>query len=137
MKKLRFNLIWYIPLCLWVIFYFVVPSGVSGYQNIKLSLRYFTWIYLISPSAYVFFSMILASVVLPLQLLFYIPLLFSKDTVNYKKYLYSVLIIIGIAVSAVLLQLIVWGSCPYEFDSNGYEHLRMIPFIPWPRLPFM
>ncbi len=40
--------------------------------------------------------------------------------------------IAGTFVVATLVEAIIWGSFPLEFDQAGIGRLRLIPFIPWP-----
>src|ERR1035438_1625718 len=40
----------------------------------------------------------------------------------------------ALCVAACLfLCALAWGSYPYSLSANGELHMRMIPFIPWPR----
>ena len=133
---MRANLIWYVPLSAAVVFYFVISNAVTGYNNIALVFHQFTWAIFISPSAYLFFSCILATVFLPLQLLLMIPAFFDRSTPRYgQRYLLSFAIVVGIAVACFILQIIIWGSFPLPVDQDGYIHVRMIPFLPWPDTP--
>lgn len=133
-----FNLIWYLPLCLGILFYFIIPNVKSGYQNIAVVFQRFTWAIFFSPSSYLFLGSLIASVLLPLKLLLLIPIFFDKNISTYKRrYLSSFGVVVGIAISCVLLQIIIWGSFPLIVDKNGYIHIRIIPFFPWPETPFL
>ena len=138
-RSLGFNLFWYVPVCIWIFLYFVLQNILTGYKNIVLAWTHLTWGLFISPSAYIFFAVTIASIVLPLQYLTFIPMFFSSENEGlYKKrYLYSFLIIIGIIAAMFLLQIIIWGTFPLDIDKNGYEHLRMIPFFPLPEHSIM
>ncbi len=130
------NLIWYIPLSAAVVFYLAIPNAESGYHNVALTFSRFTWAIFISPSAYLFFSSVLASVFLPLQLLLLIPAFFDPSNSGYgRRYVVSFGLIAGIAVSCVIFQVVIWGSFPLPTDQDGSIHLRMIPFLPWPEAP--
>ncbi|WP_372522376.1 hypothetical protein [Sulfuricaulis sp.] len=130
---MRANFIWYLPLSVAVVFYFVIPDVTSGYHNVVLVFHRFSWAIFISPSAYLFFTCVLASVFLPLLLLLMIPTFFDRDSSTYsRRYLWSLTIVIGIAIACFILQVIIWGSFPLPVDHEGYIHLRMIPFLPWP-----
>ena len=73
---------------------------------------------------------------LPLQLLLMIPRFFDTNVpANTKDYFWSLVVAVVIVLSAILLQAIIWGSFPLPVDKDGYIHLRMIPFVPWPDSP--
>jgi len=138
-SSLRWNLTWFIPVSIWVISRFVIPNAISAYQNFSLFFHEKWWLALLSPSAYIFEAAAFASVLSPLQLLSYIPVFFVNDPENssYKRrYLWAACLVILIPISCVLIQYIIWGSFPFHTDKQGYGHLRMIPFIPWPQSPF-
>ena len=40
----------------------------------------------------------------------------------------SVYVVVRLVVAYVLA----WGSFPIEFNPQGYERIRMLPFLPWP-----
>ena len=130
---MRFNLLWYIPLWLWIIIYFIIPDIIAGYHNIGLVFQRFTWAIFLSPSAAIFFSSILGSVLGPPLILLLIPLFFYRDNPAYRyRYLWSIVTVLGIVVSMFILQIIIWGSFPLPVDNEGYIRLRLIPFVPWP-----
>ncbi len=128
------NYFWFLPICLFMLLKIELPNIISGYHNIVLALKHFTLGYLISPSAYVFFVAIFSSVTVPIVLLITVPHIFSgNDMELYKrKYLYSVIALLAIFIGSLILQFIIWGSLPFGIDNQGYVHLRLIPFIPWP-----
>jgi len=84
LTTMRYNLIWYLPLCLWILFYIIIPNVSSGYNNLKIVFHRFTWAIVFSPSAYIFFAALFTSIVLPLRLLGLIPIFFAKNA-GYKK----------------------------------------------------
>jgi hypothetical protein len=135
-RTMGFNLLWYVPLGVWVVFYFIIPNAVSGFHNVALVFRRFTWSLFFSPSAYVFFGAVFTSIFLPFQLFLMVPAFFDSEVLAYRRpYLWSLCMVITIAISAILLQAIIWGSFPLPADKDDYIHLRMIPFIPWPDMP--
>ena len=136
--NMRFDLIWFVPLCAAILFYFIVPNITSAYHNILLMFDRFTWGIFVSPSAYVFISAIVGSVGLPVVLLLLVPIFFNQDASGYKRrYLLSLGVAIDIVLSSLLLQVIIWGSFPLPVDKEGYIHLRLIPFFPWPETPLL
>lgn len=138
MKAMWGNLLWYIPLSVAVLAYFIIPNITSGYHNVALVFHRFSWLIFVSPAAYLFFSGVLASVFVPAQMMLIIPVFFDPDTPAYRRrYLWSVTIVVGIAVVCFILQIVIWGSFPLPVDHEGYIHVRMIPFLPWPETPLL
>jgi len=135
-RAMRLHLLWFVPLVVAVVLYLVVPSAVSGYRNTMLVIRRFTWGIFISPAAALYFGSILASVLLPLRLLLFIPAYFERSGRSWRRLWVPVLVIIAIAVCELGLQFLVWGSFPLPADKEGYIRLTLIPFLPWPNRPF-
>ncbi len=134
--SMRAHLIWYVPLATAVIFFFVIPDLLSGYESMALIVQRFSLILLISPSAYLFLGCVLASTFLPLRLLLMIPPLFDRGAQDYgERYKLSFVIVIVVVVACFILQSIRWGSFPVPADPDGTTHIRMIPFLPWPEFP--
>jgi hypothetical protein len=137
-RGMKFNLIWYIPLSAWVLLYFVVPNFNSGLENIRLVFHRFSWSLFFSPAAALFFSAIVASLFVPFQLLLVIPGFFAAESIGcIKRYVWSLGVVVAIFVTAILLQAVIWGSFPLPVDKDGYIHVRLIPFIPWPDIPLL
>ncbi len=135
-RVMRYHLLWYVPLGVWVVLYFIVPNLVSGFNNLALVFYRFSWAVLFSPSTYVFFAAVFTSLVLPVQLFLLIPGFFERGVPMFqRRYLWALGVVLGIAISAVLTQTIIWGSFPLPTDKYAYIHVRMIPFIPWPDTP--
>lgn len=133
---MRFNLVWYVPLCIWIVLYIIIPNLTSGLHNVALVFHRFSWGIFFSPSAYVFFSAVITSVFLPLQLLLVVLSFFDPDVpLSRRRHLWSFAVVVVIVLSALLLQAVIWGSFPLPVDKDGYIHVRMIPFIPWPDSP--
>lgn len=132
---MKYNLLWYIPLCLWVLGYFILPNISSGYQNIITVFSHFSLLVLLSPSAAVFYAAIIGSVYIPIQLLLLLPNAFDKTLIHaYKnRYLLVGLLILAIVISAILFEFIIQGSFPVVVDKAGMVRIRMIPFLPLPR----
>lgn len=133
---MRANLLWYIPLCALAVGVLVIPGIVSGYHNVLIVFHRFSWLILVSPAAYVFFSCVLGSVLVPIQMMVAIPAFFDPEATAYRRrYLWSVGVVLGATVACFLLQVIIWGSFPTPVGHDGYIHVRMIPFLPWPQSP--
>lgn len=102
-----------------------------------MAIDNFTWAVLLSPSAYIFIASIAASVFMPIRMLMIIPILFDSRFLSKRRYINSLVIVISIIILSVFLQFIIWGSFLLPIDKDGYGHLRMIPFFPWPESPFV
>jgi len=133
-RGMRGNLLWYIPLFALVVWYFVFPNAGSAYDNFSLVLRHWTWVLLLSPSAYVFFATAVYSVFLPIQLMLFIPIFFSADGATYdRRYVFSFLVLVALIILVVLTQLLIHASFPLCWQSDGVERVRMVPILPCPK----
>jgi hypothetical protein len=133
---MRLNLLWYIPLFVFVVGYFALPNASAGYTNVRLVARHWTWGLLLSPSAYLFFATAMYSVLMPIQLMLFIPGFFSDETevATYdRRYLLSLLVFAGIAVLSVVMQFVIEYSFPFCWQSDGVERMRILPFLPCPK----
>jgi hypothetical protein len=136
LAAMKFDLLWYVPLSLLVVYYIVVQNAVSGYENIRLVIGRFFWGIIFSPSTYFFFGSILVSVILPIQLLLLIPMLFNKSDAAYRRrYLWSLCVILGIIASSAIIQILIWASVPLTVAQDAHIHMRIFPFVPWPDYP--
>jgi hypothetical protein len=131
----RFDLLWYLSLCLVTVAVIVIPSGLLAFGNLRSLYRHFTWGLLISPSCIVFLCLTGTSIFLPLNLLSSIPIIFSEPSFA-KKLTFTLRTIALIVGLSILIQIVLWGAYPLGYDADGREHLRLIPFLPWPRLSF-
>lgn len=132
-RTMRWHLLWYVPLGGCTVTEIVWPNMLSGFGNLGVVARHFSWILFFSPSAYVCLGSVFGSVILPIVLFLMIPGFFEHGMPVYgRRYLASFGIILAIVLSALLLQVVIWGSFPLANDDAGYVHVRMIPFIPWP-----
>ena len=97
---------------------------------IRPILGRWTWGLLLSPAAYVY--------VVSLILCVTTPLMWNAATKRVRGRTSSHGLVGFVIIVAVLLVLhaVVWGSVPLAYDATGAEHIRMIPFIPWPNEPF-
>lgn len=75
---------------------------------------------------------------MPLGAMVLIPVLFDPETPAYKKrYLWTILIVIGIFLVVFIATIVMWGSFPIEHENDGSRYLRIVPFFPWPNRPFL
>lgn len=129
------NLLWYIPLFCFVVWYFALSNARAGYENIGIVFRHWTWVLLVSPSAYVFFVTVVYSVFLPVHFMLFIPYFFSStDPATYdRRYLFSVLVVVALVILVFATQLVIQGSFPLCWQSNGVERIRLVPLMSCPK----
>lgn len=138
-KLMRANLVWFIPLVVQAI-YISFQNIISGYENIALLIHRFSWgayfLVTLSPSTYVFFSALGTAIQVPLFVLI-IPNFFDQGRIDlYRhRYLFSIGLVLSIVAIGFLLEVVIWGSFPLDVGKDGYIHIRLIPFIPWPETP--
>lgn len=129
------NLLWYVPLTAWVLWYFVWANVVAGYENIRLMFRHWNWVLPLVPSVYVFLAVVLTSVLLPVYIMLTIPSFFANknnEATYRRRYLLSFLSLFGLLAVVVLTQFAIQASFPLCWESNGTERFRLIPFMPCP-----
>jgi hypothetical protein len=132
-RRIGLDLLWFIPVYAGATVYFEVGNVLSAYHNLALVYHRFTWGLLLSPAAATFFTATLASVWLPLLLLLLGTATLDPTGSFYRRrYLWAAALVLAIAASGAILQFVIWGSFPLPADDDGYIHLRMIPFVPWP-----
>jgi hypothetical protein len=133
-KRLGWHWLWFLPLCVTVLSLVERHSVIFAFTILKLSYQRWDWGALFSPSAYLCLSAIEASVDLPLRGLWVVALIVkSTDELGVgRRWLFTVLIIIGIFLVPLIAEIVMWGSFPFIIDNQGISRMRMIPFIPWP-----
>jgi hypothetical protein len=125
---LGWHWLWFIPLCV-VVFFFVERHTVTwAFGALRLAWERWFWGTMISPSAVFCFSVIFASVVWPIYGLASVAYLVAAK----QQWPWILLIIGAIVLLPLLTDFLIWGSFPLPTDQQGFIHLRMIPFIPWP-----
>ena len=138
-KSMRANLIWFIPLAVAGLF-IAFQNIMSGYYNVVLYFDRLSWgaffLSAFSPSVYLFFSASFTSAILPLFVLG-IPAFFDQSNQNLyrRRYLFSIGLVLSIIILGFILEVLIWGSFPLNVGKDGYIHLRLIPFFPWPETP--
>ena len=135
-RGIGLDVLWFLPACVGTALYFEAANIPSAYHNVALVYQRFTWGLFLSPAAATFLSATLASMWLPIQLLMLSASVFDPAGPLYRRrYFWSTAVVVGIAASAFLLQLIIWGSFPVLTDADGHGRLRMIPFFPCRQRP--
>ena len=137
MNKLAWNWLWFLPLC-FVVLCFVESYSVSHAIDIaKLAYQRWSWFGLFSPSAAFCYSAMCASVLLPIYWLGAIAAIMIDDIRDMPKRLLNSFLVAAMILGLPLLtDALIWGSFPFPVDAEGRMHLRLIPFVPWPSLPY-
>ena len=137
-QRLGWHWLWFLPLCAMVLF--VVERHTVGlaFTILKLGYQRWSWGGLFSPSAYFCLSLLWLSVAGPLVGLSYIATLVKSpnELKARKRWLHSVLLVVGIFLLPFITDALMWGSFPFNIDDQGVSRLRLIPFIPWPSSAF-
>lgn len=137
-KEMRWNLTWYLPLGVFWGALFIIPVCHHAYKGAAMVVHHLSWLVWISPSAYFFWASTVGSVTAPIYGFFMIPALFDREAQAYKRrYLWAVCVVVGSTAMSVLCSFVSWGSFPLAADHAGFEHVRMIPFLPWPDTPYL
>jgi hypothetical protein len=136
---LRWHWLWFLPFLGYVIVAVERTAIISSYVQARFAFYNLTFgtifLLLLSPSADLCVILNTCSLILPiawLGWLFHI-LTVPRGTITIRyRMVYSVLIILGIFAVPFIIEVLIWGSYPIVFDDQGFEHIRMIPFFPWP-----
>ena len=135
-QQLGWHWLWFLPLCVMVLSLVERHTVTYGFALLKLGYQRWSWGIFFSPSALFCLHVLAASVSLPLVGLLCVALVAKNQSdwnlMARQRWLYSVLLIIGIFLLPFMAEVLMWGSFPFTFDSQGFSRLRMIPFIPWP-----
>lgn len=132
--RLRWHWLWFLPVCLLVLFLVETHTVGFAFAALKLALDRWTWGLLISPSAAFCGAVLVASILAPLQGLFLLGGVVKERTVKTsQRVLYVFVGIVAILFLPMVTDILIWGSFPLSYDNQGFERLRMIPFLPWPK----
>jgi hypothetical protein len=138
-KNMGKNRIWYV--CLWLVLaVFFIALLHFHYDICRIELRRATWTVFLSPSAYIFVGAMFSTILFPVKILSMIPVLFVDNESNElfkKRYVLSLLAVLGICVGEFFFLTLMWGSFPLEVDAQHFVHLRLIPFVTWPDRDFL
>ena len=112
-----------------IAFILALTHLVWGYHCAAIILERWTWSLLLSPAAYFYFGSLVTCVSMPMQ--WWVATKNSGGTWQHKAGTLAVIVFF-----LFLLHVLVWGSVPLAYDVSGREHIRILPFIPWPDQPF-
>lgn len=128
--------------CLLMLLFIVLPGEGHAIHLGRMvggvAIKRWSWGVLLSPSAAICLSAILASFIVPIQGLALVVGFLFERTPSYRSRFKPV---IAVALFVLLLPFVtdtvIWGSFPLTIDSAGWHRLRMIPFFPWPAGGYM
>jgi hypothetical protein len=115
LRKLRLNLLWFLPLCLAVIYLVEGHRVPYAFGIFEFAYQRWSWAGLISASTYFCFGTIAASVWWLLRGLKLISIVVRSDdeTRAGKRYLYAFLLAAAIFLLPFLTDALIWGSFPF------------------------
>lgn len=127
------NWLWFAPFCLWFAFYYWFPAVRADLYLARQVIKEWVWGVLLSPAAYVCWSVALSLIFLPLRTVPSVPSFFARDSPEFaRRYAVSFSILFCTIVFMYIAPLVLWGSFPLIVGPGGHERLRFIPFLPWP-----
>ena len=137
-KKLGFHWLWFFPLCLLVLLLVELHTVTYAFRLLILGYQRWSWGAIFSPSAYICLSIIIISVYWPILGLKGITSIikFKYGSNVSRRWLYSVMLVVGIFLLPFITDTLLWGTFPFCIDDHGFSRLRLIPFIPWPDCKF-
>lgn len=133
-RGLGWNWLWLMPLSAAALLIVEMHTIPLALRLGRLALQRWSWGALISPSAYFCLGAIVASIYLPIHVLVLIPTALTSDEgrPSRKAQLLALLFIFLAFLLPFVTDALIWGSFPFNIDSNGIARLRFIPFVPWP-----
>ena len=123
----RWNLVWFIPLC--IIVFVVTESHTVPFALYITKLAYSRWDWgiFISPAAALCLAALFYSIWYPIQ-----GLILMYGCLSERKWKAILIVAAIILVLPFVTDTIIWGSFPFMIDDAGVYRIRTIPFIPWP-----
>jgi hypothetical protein len=95
------------------------------------------WAGLFSPSGAFCYTVTIASVIFPVRGVLLASRLLADRNQPWKRIFPVVTLLVLILALPLITDTLIWGSFPFTYDSAGYGHIRLIPFIPWPSGGYM
>jgi len=131
LSGIGWNWLWFGPAILFVLIATERHTIPYAWMIVKLYIKRWHWIGVISPSAGLCFAVLITSVTVP-----FIGVLqaceWLADRSQSKRVIRVMILLIFILILPFITDTLVWGSFPFTYDDAGYGHIRFIPFIPWP-----
>lgn len=132
---LRWNLVWYLPLMAAMLIFlmsnvgFALRAGAAFFNE-------FSWAVVISPANWLFWSAIATLVIAPAGGGLLIANIGSHRLSSHEMMAAAARMTVMILIACVVAGVLAWGAFPFFAGSDGYIHIRMIPFLPWPHTSF-
>ena len=127
-QRLGWHWVWFLPLWVMVLSLVERHTVAYGFAILKLGYERWSWAIFFSPSAYFCLKVLAASISLPVLGLALVALVVKNpadSNLNARqRWLYSVLLIIGIFLLPFISEVLMWGSFPFTFDNQGVSRLR-------------
>ena len=81
---------------------------------------------------------LIANLLVPFQLTMIIMTYFNEESgeLYRRRYLLTGVTVVAIFLIPLIVECLVWGTFPFNFDAKGIGRLRLIPFFPWPDNPY-
>jgi hypothetical protein len=132
----RLHWVWLVPVSLLVLVASLLHTVPYAWQVIQLYLHRWSWGALVSPANAVCLSTLFISIAAPITGVFAAFALASNGGPDRRRIVGTLGIWILVLVLPLVTDAVIWGSFPFAFDANGVQHLRLIPFFPWPNAPY-
>jgi hypothetical protein len=107
-------------------------------ESVRAVVPAWHWFYLFSPSVDVYMTTLVSVIFIPIRALILLTaMVSSKEKLTLKEHLSFIAIWVALLFGGLLLAHVInWGSFFVDYDIDGTQRLRIIPFIPWPNRPF-
>ena len=136
--RIGWNWFWFAPLSLFLLYFVETHTIPFAVITLKLFINRWDWGGLISPSAWICLSSIIASITYPFYGVFFAwASLGSGSKTAKERYIKAVVALFIVAILPAITDTLIWGSFPFTFDAAGIGRLRIIPFLPWPTGGYM
>jgi hypothetical protein len=132
----RWHWAWLIPVSLFVLVTPLQHTIPYAWRIIQLYFHRWNWVALVSPSNALCLATLFTSVAAPVQGVLAAFALASDRGKDSKRFFVILGIWMLVLVLPFVTDTIIWGSFPFNFDADGIQHLRLIPFFPWPNAPY-
>jgi hypothetical protein len=137
-RRFAWHWLWFAPLCAAVLILIEGHTISYAIQLAKLARLRWTWLGLFSPSTYFCTFVTLASIWIPSQWAWILSFVIVSSEIESvgKRWLYALLLVVGVFLLPFVTDALIWGSFPFTVNRDGTGLIRLIPFIPWPSLPY-
>ena len=127
-----YHWIWFGFLAALVLLYTEQHAVAFNLIVLKALRQRWNWGGLFSPSAYLCYSAMLYSFVLPIQWVVLAKGILQHRALAPRRVLFAAGLLLLVLLVPLITDTVIWGSFPFTYDTAGVGRLRLIPFIPWP-----